>query len=694
MEKGQNILSEYYFIKKMDTKKELRNKTGIKICLSVIFILVFTTYSSTYYPYIELIPTFNRINSKIIARKITEPTMSNLDFAAYNQNPLLFEAYLKNKKVNLKRQQIEEFKTKGFFKEIVDNIEEIKFSSTSKVIPIAWSPFLRRCWNIVKNNYLQEISSKINSYKWGIKGEAYNLQEITILYINNIETYPEFWVKIEFMPNVKFTPQLSDEDKDGFTEIYGKINTDLMPSDSLEKIVSWIKNDYTIRVLTDEQIKDWATELVSYWYPIFNTDFMELKEDGSLPLLSIEKKIIKTLSSCKITTPSFIIEGKPNGSDKPFYNVFIIERKEQLYRNTAISKDLPQSKIGEITEVVLSENYRQNNIIFSNEIAIYGSYRKWVEKNEPFYNSVRKWLQSFPEEQLSLEGKEGWLFFRKSFGYIFSEDLSLQIERYNPLPHIVEFKNYLNSIGIDLLFVIVPTKEEIYYEFFSDSTKDPEIPLIATYGRKFMFDLQLAGVEVIDLLSNFLKVKFKWKKDNKYLYQKQDTHWSGEGIKVAASIIAERIKRFSWYKNYNDTVSYFSKDTIVLRLGDLVEKLPEEKKFLYKPDSLKVQQVYNPDNSLYKGELPTAPILLIGDSFTGVFELIDCKGAGIGANIAYFTRIPVDIITSWGGGPMVRQKMLRTRGKLLSYKKIVIYMMSARDLYHYSQGWDPLLLGN
>ena len=65
--------------------------------------------------------------------------------------------------------------------------------------------------------------------------------------------------------------------------------------------------------------------------------------------------------------------------------------------------------------------------------------------------------------------------------------------------------------------------------------------------------------------------------------------------------------------------------------------------------------------------------MLIGDSFTGVFELVDCKSAGMGAHIAAATGIPVDIITSWGGGPLVRDKMLRARSNNLCEEK-------ARDL--------------
>jgi len=39
---------------------------------------------------------------------------------------------------------------------------------------------------------------------------------------------------------------------------------------------------------------------------------------------------------------------------------------------------------------------------------------------------------------------------------------------------------------------------------------------------------------------------------------------------------------------------------------------------------------------------------------------------------------------------MVRHKMMRKRKEMLGEKKLVIYMMAARDLYNYSQLWEPI----
>ena len=43
---------------------------------------------------------------------------------------------------------------------------------------------------------------------------------------------------------------------------------------------------------------------------------------------------------------------------------------------------------------------------------------------------------------------------------------------------------------------------------------------------------------------------------------------------------------------------------------------------------------------------------------------------------------------SYGGGPERAQKLLRRGEGALSSKKLVIWMMTARDLYDFGEGWE------
>jgi alginate O-acetyltransferase complex protein AlgJ len=214
--------------------------------------------------------------------------------------------------------------------------------------------------------------------------------------------------------------------------------------------------------------------------------------------------------------------------------------------------------------------------------------------------------------------------------------------------------------------------------------------IVNPYCRKFLRDVQEAGIEVIDVLPRFLAAKKDDAAAGVDLYQHQDTHWTDRGLQIVAGLIAERIKEYAWYAELGDKrVEYSLVDTTFSRLGDIVDKLPQDQRAAFPPVELAARQVRMPDGSLYKGDR-TAPVLLAGDSFTGVFELVDCKSAGVGAHVAAKTGLPVDIITSWGGGPLVRQKMIRARQSDMGHKRVVVYLMVARDLYDYSQLWEPL----
>ena len=54
------------------------------------------------------------------------------------------------------------------------------------------------------------------------------------------------------------------------------------------------------------------------------------------------------------------------------------------------------------------------------------------------------------------------------------------------------------------------------------------------------------------------------------------------------------------------------------------------------------------------------------------------------------SRYPTDLVMSYGGGPNVRQKLMRRGADALSSKKLVIWLMTARDLYNYWEEWEPL----
>jgi alginate O-acetyltransferase complex protein AlgJ len=82
--------------------------------------------------------------------------------------------------------------------------------------------------------------------------------------------------------------------------------------------------------------------------------------------------------------------------------------------------------------------------------------------------------------------------------------------------------------------------------------------------------------------------------------------------------------------------------------------------------------------------------VILGDSFTGVYQLTDAEHAGLSAHIAREIGYPVDLVMSYGGGPNVRHKLLRRGEAALAQKQLVVWVMADRDLYNYWEDWEPL----
>jgi alginate O-acetyltransferase complex protein AlgJ len=620
-----------------------------------------------------------------MARKIDMPTPANLDMAAYSANPVLANRERPKFKRPASAIALEKITFGGNVTDVKNALDAIPLTAAEKSAPLAWRPLVKKLWEVVKERRFQTITAAINGYKWADSSVYQPYQEIACAYVRGEGDSVEFWVKIEFSPFADFVAEATDDDRDGAKELYGRLSLAGVALDTLKKAVAWIHSDYCKRVLTKEEMNDWATDLASYWYPTRNTDMVDMTGFSVWPNAQTEKSAARTMAGGTVKDPFAVIRGKPFSPDKPIYNVFVTGEPPSKPAASAVTT-VPADSATHVADSGVSANFTGNTKRLHSELKQYGAYDTWAKQNASFLDGLRKFLTAIPAQQMAFAGKDSWLFFRKSADYIFSGDLASQAVDKNPIPHLVSLKEHLNKRGVNLLFVPVPGKEEVYFEKLPAGIPSPKIPYVNPYGRKFVGDLQVAGVEVVDLLPFFLAEKSRDATSREPLYQEHDTHWTSRGLAIAAEAIAQHIKEYGWYGAVEKT-TFTTKDTTCSRLGDLVEKLPEAEQAAYEPVTVPAQRVFLPDGKPYAGGA-ASPIMLIGDSFTGVFELIDCKSAGIGAHIAQKSCISVEIVTSWGGGPLVRKKALQPREKYLGSKRLVIYMMAARDLYNYAMGWE------
>jgi len=154
-------------------------------------------------------------------------------------------------------------------------------------------------------------------------------------------------------------------------------------------------------------------------------------------------------------------------------------------------------------------------------------------------------------------------------------------------------------------------------------------------------------------------------------------------------LLATRVKKYPWFEQLaKQKRAYDLRETSFTRFGDLQSRLPEAEQKKYSPETLAAHQVFAAGKP-YDDD-PDSPVVLLGDSFTGVYELTDAEHAGVSAHIARGIGYPLDLVMSYGGGPNVRQKLMRRGVEALGTKKLVIWMMTARDLFNYWEDWEPL----
>jgi alginate O-acetyltransferase complex protein AlgJ len=640
--------------------------------------------------------SYRRTTSQVLVRKISRATRASLDFAAYHANFMNADPAPEGALAGDKGKTPNTANPFGgvlVLDSITGSIAGTKLSAEERTHPLALPPLveLLTSKHVAGADRFEDVVARVRSESWGLTGGPQIVRQSAteaFLHDPGQERPVEIWLKVEFAPWFTAFASPPDEDGDGFAEIYGLVAADALgPS---KDIVEFIRSDYEGRVFTPAEVKAWAHQLASYWYPSYNTDLVAAP---TWPAADTEPAIRKELGAAVFTAPTVVMRGKPLG--KPVYNVFLVEGAGQSGKEDGkeSAKDAPSLKL---RPSVPSPNPAAVLKAVRAELSAHGgSWTAWLSEVADLHASLKKRLDAIPAGAKAIKGSDGFLFFRQSLAYVQGGDLGAQHGDRNPLPVIVEFKNLLAKHGVDFLFVPVPTKVEIFPDKTGATTKDASLAHFAgkvanPFERKFLLELGEKGVETLDLLPAFLAERKRDAKAKEPLYQTQDTHWTTRGLELAAKLVAGRVEHYPWFKGLTaHRQAYKTKNESFTRHGDLVSRLPEMERKGISPETLIGHQVAAPDGTLYDDD-PDSPIVVLGDSFTGVYQLMDCEHAGVSAHIAKEIGHPVDLVMSYGGGPNVREKLLKRGEDKLATKKLVIWMMTARDLFDHAEGWQPL----
>ena len=119
---------------------------------------------------------------------------------------------------------------------------------------------------------------------------------------------------------------------------------------------------------------------------------------------------------------------------------------------------------------------------------------------------------------------------------------------------IVSFKKQSAEHRIKLLLLQIPTKASIYPEMLTQRAKKTDAS-VYSHTAVIISRLRDEGVEIVDLFEVFSEAKsFSSVEDNEY-YLVQDSHWSTEGIRLAAMTVAKQMTNLGWIKKGSSPIT-------------------------------------------------------------------------------------------------------------------------------------------
>ncbi len=228
-----------------------------------------------------------------------------------------------------------------------------------------------------------------------------------------------------------------------------------------------------------------------------------------------------------------------------------------------------------------------------------------------------------------------------------------------PLKSILLFKQHLDEKGIDLVFVPIPRSTTIYPGIATNIEYDPAIDGRINFAVRDLMDaLEAGGVTCVDLTPTFLSNPYMDFESKPYpIYRRNDTHWSPSGVRIAATLIADTIKKRPSYNRLSST-NHSAVFTENATLEELPYSMPEferppsrrrptERQPLYRIDAEQ-----DTDRKLLNADSPDAEIHLLGDSFSNAYGY-GAGGAGIQPHLVRKLSTTVNKIASASGGAAI-----------------------------------------
>ena len=332
-----------------------------------------------------------------------------------------------------------------------------------------------------------------------------------------------------------------------------------------------------------------------------------------------------------------------------------------------------------------------------------------------------------------------WLYYRQDVEFLVQPSpLDVRSAKLdNPIQAILKFRDQLKAKNVELLVVVTPGKPSIYPERLTggEASSTP----VFGHGKKILDSLAALGLNTVNLYDPLWAAKTD---DTKLgaLYLNDDTHWTPRGAELAAREISAKVRKMIEAGVVDvgpETMDYVALDSVADRMGDIGEMSGLNKFNTFKvqqvtghvvyeqkveeraaaPDSANAVEAGKPDSISaavavvdsaiadtavrdvvvydttrvpFKDDFRKSKILILGDSFSRIYQTDSPVNAGWIAHFAREMKRPVSSIVSDGGAStLVREKLAR-KANVLKGKKLLIWEFVERDLRFGAEGWKDV----
>jgi hypothetical protein len=307
----------------------------------------------------------------------------------------------------------------------------------------------------------------------------------------------------------------------------------------------------------------------------------------------------------------------------------------------------------------------------------------------PVHRQLRWWLMRDLGDK-AVAGSDGWAYYGpdiQALGERYFRDLKSFKPADDPVETIADFDRQLAARNIRLLVVPIPTKPAVVPERLRRGLL-PSLDL-SPNTQRFLDELRGRGIEVLDLY-RVLGRQHRRSPNKPRLYLAADTHWTGEGARIAARMVAMRAQDLLGPMPLEPRRNYRLERVTVARRPDIprMSRLPFEAR-AFPPENTVVYRVFDEQGQPYADD-DESQILVLGDSFSRIYQTDEPGAAGWIANLAFALGTPLTTIVNDGGAStLVRQELARSP-ELLKGKRLVIWTFVERDLRFGMKGWEKI----